>query len=349
MTALSPAPGRRAFLRTLQRGALGLVLAGTVTAAERKTLRGVFPIGQTPVTPSDQLDLECLQNEVRFCNRYKVHGFAWPQIASGWNLLSENERLEGAEAILAAGKGGRTAIVIGVQDKSGNIDKAAAYARHAAKNGADAIISLPPEKAGDQEMIDYYKAIGKATDLPLVVQSQGDMSVDLIIEMFRQIPAMKAVKDEAGNPLARVTEIRERSNDSLAVFSGNGVRTMIDEMRLGFSGHCPTTVLADFYAAAFDLWHSGRQQEAFDMFGRILAFNSITGAQNYLMVVRGIFKETTKLRGGAGARRPVQLDERGRQAIRDGWERFMKPHLRAASGTRPPGTAANSDLACSVG
>ena len=34
---------------------------------------------------------------------------------------------------------------------------------------------------------------------------------------------------------------------------------MIDEMRLGFSGHCPTTVLADFYAAAFDLWHAGKR------------------------------------------------------------------------------------------
>ena len=48
---------------------------------------------------------------------------------------------------------------------------------------------------------------------------------------------MRCVKDKAGNPLARVTQIRERTNDKLAVFSGNCVRTMIDEMRLGFSRH----------------------------------------------------------------------------------------------------------------
>ena len=27
-------------------------------------------------------------------------------------------------------------------------------------------------------MMEYYKTIGQATDLPLIVQTQGDMSVD---------------------------------------------------------------------------------------------------------------------------------------------------------------------------
>ena len=99
----SQTPARREFLRTLGGGGLGVALAGRGYPAGTKPMRGVFPIGQTPVTESDKLDLECLQNEVKFCNRYKVHGFAWPQIASGWTTLSEKERMDGAEAILAAG------------------------------------------------------------------------------------------------------------------------------------------------------------------------------------------------------------------------------------------------------
>jgi dihydrodipicolinate synthase/N-acetylneuraminate lyase len=339
----SQASCRREFLRTLGTGAMGLALAGRGYSAGEKTMRGVFPIGGTPVNESDVIDLECLTNQVKFCNRYKVHGFAWPQIVSGWASLSEKERMDGAEAILAAGKGGKTALVIGVQDKDGNLDKVTAYAKHAAKNDADAIISLPPQKADDKAMIEYYKAVGQATELPLFVQSQGDMSVDLIVEMAKQIPTMKCVKDEAGNPLARVTQIRERTNDKLAVFSGNGVRTMIDEMTLGFSGHCPTVVLSDFYAAAFDLWHAGKRGEAFDMFGRLQAFNTITGAQNYLLVLRGVFKESTKTRasstgggggaagggGGRGGRGAAgSLDEAGKKALRDAWDQFMKPYLR---------------------
>jgi len=137
--------------------------------------------------------------------------------------------------------------------------------------------------------------------------------------------------------LARVAQIRERTHDKLAVFSGNGVRTMIDEMRLGFWVHCPTVELSDFFAAAFDLWH-GRRREAFDMFGRIQAFGSITGSHDYLMVVRGVFKETTKTRGARSPvrRRPEEavaaaggpLDEATKQAVREAWDQYMKPYLR---------------------
>lgn len=75
---------------------------------------------------------------MKFCNRYKVHGFAWPQIASGWTTLSEQERLDGTEAILSAGKGGKTALVIGVQTQGAVLEKSIMFAKHAAKNGADA-------------------------------------------------------------------------------------------------------------------------------------------------------------------------------------------------------------------
>src|SRR5215468_1716170 len=141
MKSLFEAPGRRAFLRTVSAGAMSLALSGISQPATTRALRGVFPIGQTPFTEDDKLDLDLLQAEVKFCNRYKVHGFAWPQIASGWTTLSEQERLSGAEAILAAGKSGRTALVIGVQTQGNDLSRAVMYARHAAKNGADGVVS----------------------------------------------------------------------------------------------------------------------------------------------------------------------------------------------------------------
>lgn len=331
--------GRRDFLRQIGAGAISLALADRTFAAEGKPLRGLFPIGQTPCTPDNKLDLDCLAAEVKFCNRGGVHGFVWPQIASGWAGLTQKERMDGAEAILAAGKGGKTALAIGVQTQGGDLAAAVEYARHAVRNGADAVVSLPPEKADASAMLEYYKTIGKATDLPLFVQSTGDMSVDLIVRMFQEIPTMRVVKDEAGNPLERVAEIRERTGDKLNVFSGNGVRTMITEMERGFSGHCPTTGLADVYAQAFDLWHSGKKREAFDMFGRILAFESIPNAGSYELIARGVFKENTVTRamtlaGGGrggqagGGRRPAPLDEAGKKEIRDALSTYLKPYLR---------------------
>jgi dihydrodipicolinate synthase/N-acetylneuraminate lyase len=172
-------------------------------------LRGIFPIAQTPFTESNQLDLDALQKEVRFVDRCRAHGFVWPQMASEWMSLTERERLEGAEAIIKTGEKLQPAIVIGVQ--SPDVTTARRYAKHAESLGADAIISLPPSEQSDpQTDLEYYKAIGGATALPLFVQAVGNMSVDLLIEMYKAIPTFfRFVKDEAGNPLMSIAALRQ--------------------------------------------------------------------------------------------------------------------------------------------
>jgi 4-hydroxy-tetrahydrodipicolinate synthase len=352
---------RRDFLQFLGAGALGLALAnaGSLRAAEAgatspvpsiprpgpKQLRGLFPIGSTPFTPDDKLDLESLAAEVTFCNRGGVHGFVWPQIASGWTTLSEPERIAGTEAILAAGKGGATTLVVGVQSKTGDLQEVERYAKHAIKNGADAIVSLPPPGVADEKLLlEYYQKVGRMTELPLIVQTQENMSVDLVVQIFKTVPNFRHVKDEAnigGGALQRITEIRKRTNDEVKVFSGQGVRTMITEMELGFSGHCPTVALADVYAAAFDLWHVGKRREAFDMFGRILAYNSLGSAgRESVLIARGVFKPTVRSRNappaagvdvapGPGAGRPPagpHLDDKG---VLAGLNNYLQPYLRA--------------------
>jgi dihydrodipicolinate synthase/N-acetylneuraminate lyase len=327
---------RRAILKAVGSVAAGLVFSHTGFGAQSanpgsRSFRGFFPIGQTPFTQDDKLDLDCLAAEVKFCNRASVPGFIWPQIASGWSTMTASERYSGTEAILAAGRGGKTALVIGVQTQNNDLAGAIAFAKHAAQHGADAICSLPPE-GNDAALLSYYKEIGNATDLPLFVQTIGDMSVDLIVEMFHSIPTMRVVKDEAGDPLARVTEIRQRTGDKIGVFAGKGVRVLIDEMQLGFAGYCPVVALADVYQQAFELFEARKPREAFDMFGRILAFDSIAHADQYLLVARGIFKENTKSRPMPGMGNPANklspLTENDKKAVREALDTYLKPYLR---------------------
>ena len=237
-----------------------------------------------------------MSSQVKFCLRGGVHGFMWPQNASAWTTLSDTERMDGAEAILATGKGGSTALVIGVQ--APDISAVSKYAKQAEKLGADAIVSLPPAGVNDASaLLDFYKQVAHTTSLPLFAQSTGTMSVDLLVNMFKAIPTFRQVKDEAGNPLARIAEIKERTSGQLRVFSGFGVGTMITEMELGFSGHCPYTNLADVYSAAFNLFHAGRKREAFDMFGRIQALATMMPVNTIdIMIARGVFKPGTRTR-----------------------------------------------------
>jgi 4-hydroxy-tetrahydrodipicolinate synthase len=323
---------RRTLLKTLGSVAAGTAFSKFSMAAGLmvKTFSGLYPIASTPFTPDNKLDLDCLNNEVKFCNKGGVPGIIWPQIASGWTSLSTDERFAGAESMIATGRGGKTAIVIGVQTQNKDLPGAIAYAKHAAKNGADAICSLPPE--GDNEAIfDYYKAIGAASELPLFIQTIGDMPVDLVVRMFKEIPTVRVVKDEAGDPLARVTDLRAKTDGKLAVFAGKGVRQMMDEMRLGFTGFCPVVGLADVFQEAWELYRAGKVRESFDMFGRIQAFSTIVNADRYVMVARGIFKEDTKSRPtpgmGSGASQ-TPLTDADKKAVREALDMYLKPYLR---------------------
>jgi len=354
MAYFSSEMDRRTLLKTLGTVAAGAAFSKYSMAAAaggRKSFNGLFPIASSPFTQDDKLDLECLGNEVKFCNRGGVPGLIWPQIASGWSTLTTAERFAGAEAMIAAGKGGKTAIVIGVQTKGNDLPGAVAFAKHAAEHGANAICSLPPE-GDDAAIVAYYKAIGAATDLPLFVQTSGNESVDLVVQLFNEIPTVSVVKDEAGDPLQRVGELLSRTNGKLAVFAGKGVRQMMDEMRLGFTGFAPTVGMADIFQQAWELWKAGKPRESYDMFGRIQAFSTIVGADSYVMVARGIFKEDTKSRptpgmgavmgGGAGGGRGAgrgggggagaatePLTDADKKNVINALNTYLKPYLRA--------------------
>jgi 4-hydroxy-tetrahydrodipicolinate synthase len=329
-------------------GALGIAIPEwkmlPAEASTSKRLRGIFPIAQTPFTESDKLDLDSLVEQVRFIDRGKVHGFVWPQMASEWMTLTEQERFDGAEAIAAAGKTLHPAIVIGVQGP--NTATALRYAKHAAKIGADAIISLPPSEHSDPKVnLEYYKAVGRATELPLFVQAVGNMSVDSIIEMYKAIPTLRYVKDEAGDPLVSVAPLRERSADQLKIFSGNHGKTLIDEMRRGFSGSMPAAPFADLYAQTWDLWHEGKHNEAMAMHGRtLLLLTEMVShgfeSMKYLLYLRGVFKTygvrrqslvpgfSAVAKMAAGSSDEMQLDDEGKQALKETLD-YLKPYLRA--------------------
>jgi dihydrodipicolinate synthase/N-acetylneuraminate lyase len=311
-----------------------MALPQLVTAqTSARRLAGIFPIGFTPVNAQNQIDYEGLAAQVKFCRRGGVHGLAWPQIASGWTTLTEEERMHGAETLVSAARGGATAIVIGVQSRTADFNETERYARQAEKLGADAIICIAPPGVTDaSQLLPYYQRLGKVTGLPLFAQTGGDFSVDLVVEMFNTIPTFRYVKDEAGDPLERVTEIRRRTNNQLQCFSGKGVTTMITEMERGFVGHCPFVSLADLYASAYDSYHAGRLRDAFDQFGRIEAASSMFPQSDVdVLIARRVFRPGTTTRvappaPGADTQRRKTMSP---EEISHHLDIYLKPYLRA--------------------
>jgi 4-hydroxy-tetrahydrodipicolinate synthase len=318
-----------------------------------KPLRGLYPILETPFTPSDKLDTDALTREVDFINRGRVNGMIWPVFASSWSTLSDAERIEGAETILAANKGKKAAAAIAVQNMQWDVATSVRYAKHAASRGADAIVAIPPNNGWnvtDHQVIDYYKTIGAATDLPLIVQTRGTISVPLMLEIFRQVPTMKATKDEVGDPLKRVSKLIQGTDNKLAVWAAGGGTgsELMEELPLGFMGLCSTPQYADLLQQAQELYWAGKKREAFDMWARVQGFAGILGAKEsevlsrYILVARGVFNEDTKFRPqpmepearppGASARvrrQAAPLTDENKAFVRAALKEYLGPHMRA--------------------
>jgi dihydrodipicolinate synthase/N-acetylneuraminate lyase len=305
---------RREFL---QAAAFSLVAAKL--KAGTKAMRGIFPIMQTPYTESGQLDTEVLAKEVKFLDRAGAHGVVWPQLASEWSELKPDERSAGAETIMAAAKGARCAVVLGVQGP--DMEAARRYARQAEKLGPDAIIALPPRDSSNLDRVaDYYRAIAKECALPLIVQTIGDMSVEFVLRMRKDIPTLRFVKDEAGHTLSRISEYQRVAPD-LVVFTGAHGKTMIDELSRGASGTMPAASFADLYVQLWNYWQAGKREKAMEDLSRIsLLVNQLSAygmpSMKYILHLQGVFPNW-RCRGKAD---DPHFDAEAQRSIRETYE-----------------------------
>ena len=317
-----------------------LALAGASTftgfAKTSRTIEGVFPIVHTPFTTSNEIDMETLAAEVRFFDKCGVQGIVWPQLASEYFTLGDEERLAGVETILQANKGLKPAVVVGVQSQ--NIETAKRFAIHAEKNGADAIIAIPPKNASIEKFVDYYRQIGRACSLPLVVQAIGEVSVDDIIGMAKQVPTLAYVKDEAGFTPHRITEFAKRA-PQIKIFTGNHGQMFPDELYRGAVGTMPAGGFADLYVNVWELWRAGNRAQAMDEFARANLFISEVkeygvDSVKYILELRGVFKNHLMRQRpagggeGKGTLDPVtKLDEPAKQYLAEVF-RHITPYLR---------------------
>jgi len=277
-----------------------------------RPLAGVFPIGWTPCKADNSFDLD----------------------ASGWQSLSAAEWNAGAEAL--ASVKGDTALVLGVQTPGFNIANSQAYARKAKSLHADAIISLVPGSGSDADIIAYFKALSEAAGLPMMVQATGTVSVDTLVALAGAVPAIIAVKDEAGDPLERAPSLLQRTGGKVEDFSGGGGMTFFPELELGFLGTCPYTGLADVLQECFNAYRAGRKRDAYDIFGRFLAFNALPHANEYVMKARGVFAEDAVMRSnsaaaaaGGGRPRGGAMTEAQKTEVRTALDTYLKPFLVA--------------------
>ena len=185
------------------------------------TLRGVFGFPVTPFRPDLSLDLDALERNVDEMAAYPFCGLVCAGGTGELYSLSIDE-IEQVTATTVRAVNGRMPVVAGA---GFNVPMGVEIARKAKKAGADYLLILPPYyvSAPESGLFDYYQAIGRATDLPLMIYSRDWAKFDphMVARLADKLPTLVAWKDGQGD-VRKYQRIMEYNGDRLAWFGGLG-------------------------------------------------------------------------------------------------------------------------------
>jgi 5-dehydro-4-deoxyglucarate dehydratase len=187
----------------------------------RTRFRGVFGFPVTPCRQDLSLDLDGLAHNV---DRMSRHPFCALVAAGGTGELYSLNVAEIVDVVRVTveAAAGRMPVVAGV---GFNAVLGVEIARGVEKAGADCLLVLPPYYSNPPEdgLLDYYEAIGRATDLPLIIYSRdwAVFSPQQVARLAERVPSLAAWKDGQGD-VRKYQRIMSYVGDRLAWLGGIG-------------------------------------------------------------------------------------------------------------------------------
>lgn len=208
-----------------------------MTAREfASTLTGVCGFPVTPMHKDLSLNLEGLARNVDEMAR---HPFCCLFAAGGTGELYSltPEEVENVVRVTVEATAGRMPVIAGT---GYNAPIGVDIAKRAKKAGADCLLVLPPYYATAPEdgLVDYYAAIGEATDLPIMIYSRewAAFTPQQVAKLAERIPTLVAWKDGQGNG-PKYRRIMDFVGDRLAWLGGLGDDTVPTYFSVGVQAY----------------------------------------------------------------------------------------------------------------
>ena len=187
----------------------------------RQKLRGVISFPCTPFKKDLSLDLDGLRKNLRALLKHPIAAVVAPAGTGEIHCLSPAEHLAVVQTTLEE-VAGRVPVLTGT---GFNPPIAAELAKQAAAAGVSGILAFPPyyPSMEDDGIIAYYKAIGAATPLGLIIYSRDWFapSPALVEKLASAIPTLIAWKDGQAD-IRRYQMICQHVGDRLHWIGGAG-------------------------------------------------------------------------------------------------------------------------------
>jgi N-acetylneuraminate lyase len=184
---------------------------------------GIWPAVVTPIAADGRPALEALEQLVDRFVAEGLDGLYLTGSTGQWPLLAADERRAIVECAVRAAAG-RVPVMVHVGANA--TDDAVTLARHAARAGADAISAVAPTyyTHAPDAVLEHYRRIGEATDLPLYVYHLSGVS-GAIGHPARYVDRLLSIPHVAGmkyteRDLYTLGVIHALAGDRLCLLSG---------------------------------------------------------------------------------------------------------------------------------
>lgn len=198
---------------------------------------GIYPAVLTPFTKEGEIDFEMFALNTEAQIKAGVHGIILAGTLGEASALETEEKFE----LLKYAKKitqGRIPVILNLSENT--TKNAVHFAQKAKESGADGLMLLPPMryKADSREVVEYFKAVAAATDLPILIYNNPvDYGIYVTLEMFEELiecPTIQAVK-ESTRDLANVTRMINHFGKRIKILGG--VDTIcLETLMLGADG-----------------------------------------------------------------------------------------------------------------
>lgn len=183
---------------------------------------GVYPALLTPFTENGAIDYDMFQKNFLAQIDAGVAGLIIAGTLGEASTLSAEEKFE----LLKFAKlhiPAHIPVILNIAEQT--TEEAVNFAKEAEQLGADALMLLPPMRyrAADREVVQYFKTIAAATDLPIMIYNNPvDYAIHVTVDMFAELadsPTIQAVK-ESTRDLTNVTRMINRFGNRFKILGG---------------------------------------------------------------------------------------------------------------------------------
>ncbi|MCY3670927.1 MAG: dihydrodipicolinate synthase family protein [Alphaproteobacteria bacterium] len=229
----------------------------------------------TPFADDGALDLESADRLVEFYLEEGVHGFTLLGVMGEAPKISLEEQAAFTDHVLKR-IDGRVPVIVGVSNPG--IDNLASLSKSAMDMGAGGVmVAGMPGLKTDEQVETYFRTVGDrlGAEIPICMQDYPPtttvfLSVPVVNRLIGALPQLRMFKHEDCPGHRKLTRLREAPETEgvrrVSILTGNNGLYVPQELARGADGIMTGFAFTGTLVEVFDLFESGRAEEAEDLF-----------------------------------------------------------------------------------